>query len=237
VTSRLAWLRRAGVRRLLRPSSLPWWVLVAGLLSTLLAATAQQRFSLQEHQRLERVLAEDINAPLTSRLATNEAILAAVVGLFDASEDVTETEFARFYRALTLNNANLAGIQGVGFTARILPEQLAAFEQRIRSQGQPDFHVRPPGRRSLMTAIVFLQPADWRNQRAMGYDMASQATRRQAMERAAYSGEPVLSGPVRLQQETEDQPQVGTLLYTPIYSGEEPFRSPYDRWRRLRGWA
>ena len=237
MASRLAWLRRAVVQRLLHPSSVPWGVLVAGLLCTLLAAGAQHRFSQQEHRRLERVLADEITAALANRLATNEAILAAVVGLFDASEDVNEVEFASFYRALTLNNATLAGIQGVGYTARILPGEVAAFEQRIRRQGQPDFRVRPPGRRRLMSAIVYLQPADWRNQRAMGYDMASQTTRRQAMERAAYSGEPVLSGPVRLQQETEEQPQVGTLLYTPIYIGEQPFRSPYDRWRRLRGWA
>lgn len=219
MASRLAWLRRAVVQRLLHPSSVPWGVLVAGLLCTLLAAGAQHRFSQQEHRRLERVLADEITAALANRLATNEAILAAVVGLFDASEDVNEVEFASFYRALTLNNATLAGIQGVGYTARILPGEVAAFEQRIRRQGQPDFRVRPPGRRRLMSAIVYLQPADWRNQRAMGYDMASQTTRRQAMERAAYSGEPVLSGPVRLQQETEEQPQVGTLLYTPIYIG------------------
>lgn len=212
-------------------------VVLAGGLITLLVVSVQQRYGQLEHQRLERVLADDITAALRSRLSTNEAILAAVVGLFDASEDVTGAEFASFYRALTLNNATLAGIQGVGYTARIFPEEVAAFEQRIRREGQPDFRVRPPGRRRLMSSIVYLQPTDWRNERAMGYDMASQVTRRQAMERAAYSGEPVLSGPVRLQQETENQPQVGTLLYAPIYAGQQPFRSPHERWRRLRGWA
>lgn len=219
------------------PRLLPWAVLTAGLLLTLLAVMAQQRLSRLEHERLEGVLARDIRAALISRLATNEAILAAVIGLFDASEDVTEAEFARFYRSLTLNNANLAGIQGVGYSARIPPDGLEAFEQRIRRQGQPDFRVRPPGRRQLMSAIVFLQPSGWRNERAMGFDMASEPTRRQAMERAAYTGEAVLSGPVRLQQETADQPQVGTLLYAPIYAGQQQFRSPYERWRQLSGWA
>lgn len=219
------------------PRLLPWGVLLAGLLLTLLAAAAQHRFSRLEHERLERVLAQDIRAALASRLATNEAILAAVIGLFDASEEVTEAEFARFYRSLTLNNANLSGIQGVGYSARIPPGELEAFEQRIRRQGQSDFRVRPPGRRRLMSAIVYLQPADWRNERAMGFDMASQITRRQAMEQAAYTGEAVLSGPVRLQQETADQPQVGTLLYAPIYARQQAFRSPSERWDQLRGWA
>ena len=147
-------------------------MLALGLLITLLAALAQQRSNQMEHNRLEGVLADDISAALTGRLATNEAILAAVVGLFNASEEVTGAEFARFYRSLTVNNANLAGIQGVGYTARIPPGEEAAFAQQIRRQGQPDFHIHPPGQRRLMSAIVYLEPADWRNERAMGFDMA-----------------------------------------------------------------
>lgn len=212
-------------------------VLAAGLSITLLAIGAQQRFSRLERERLESVLAGDISAALSSRLATSEAILAAVVGLFGASEEVSGVEFARFYRALTVNNANLAGIQGVGYAARIPPDEVTAFERRIRAQGRPDYRIRPPGRRRLISAVVYLEPDDWRNERSMGFDMASEPIRRQAMEQAAFSGEAVLSGPLRLQQETDDRPQVGTLLYAPIYAGEQGFRSPYERWRRLRGWA
>jgi len=212
-------------------------VLIAGVLITLLAVGAQQRFSRIEREREQRVLADDIAAALSGRLATNQAILAAVVGLFGASEDVTGAEFARFYRSLTINNANLAGIQGVGYTARISPDEVESFEQRIRRQGQLDFRIQPPGRRRMMSAIVYLEPGDWRNQRAMGFDMASEATRRRAMELAAYSGDAVLSGPIRLLQETDDHPQVGTLLYAPIYAGVQGFRSPYERWERLQGWA
>lgn len=212
-------------------------VLAAGLMMTLLAMGAQQRFSRLERERLESVLAGDISAALRSRLATSEAILAAVVGLFGASEEVSAAEFARFYRALTVNNANLAGIQGVGYAARIPPDEVTVFEQWIRRQGQPDYRIRPPGRRRLMSAVVYLEPDDWRNELSLGFDMASESIRRRAMEQAAFSGEAVLSGPLRLQQETDDRPQVGTLLYTPIYAGDQGFRSPYERWRRLRGWA
>ncbi len=212
-------------------------MLIAGVLITVLAVAAQQRYARIDREREQRVLADDIAAALSGRLATNQAILAAVVGLFGASEEVTGAEFARFYRSLTMDNANLAGIQGVGYTARIPPDEMESFEQQIRRQGQPDFRIQPSGRRRMMSAIVYLEPADWRNQRAMGFDMASEATRRRAMEQAAYSGDAVLSGPIRLLQETDDRPQVGTLLYAPIYAGEQGFRSPDDRWQRLRGWA
>lgn len=237
-----SWLPRPGfagrgLRRGLHPRILPWLVLSAGLLITLLLCVEQRRFSRLEHERLERVLADDITAALRSRLATNEAILAAVAGLFDASEEVTAPEFARFYRSLTVNNANLAGIQGVGFAALIPPGQALRFEDRIRRQGQRQFRIRPPGERRPMSAIVYLQPTDWRNERAMGFDMLSEANRRQAMEWSVIANEAVLSGPVRLLQETNDRPQMGAVLYAPIYAGEGGFGSGHERWQRLRGWA
>lgn len=237
VASSLAWLRQAGIRRALHPRTLPWCVLAAGLLTTLLLCVGQHRLRQLEHRRLERVLADAITASLRGRLATNEAILAAVVGLFDASEQVRSSEFARFYRSLTTPDTNLAGIQGVGFAALVPPGDRSGFQQRIRRQGQPDFRILPPGERPRMSAIIHLQPDDWRNERSMGFDMLSEATRRQAMEWSVITGEAVLSGPVRLLQETVDRPQMGAVLYMPVYSSAQAFGSTSERWRRLRGWA
>ncbi len=68
--------------------------------------------------------------------------------------------------------------------------------------------------------------------------MYSQITRRKAMQSAANTGEPALSGPVRLLQETNVRPQIGALIYQAIYwQPSTPFRSSQDRMRRLRGWA
>ena len=48
--------------------------------------------------------------------------------------------------------------------------------------------MRPPGVRPLYSATEFLQPFDWRNQRAFGFDMYSEPERRQAMDRAWKTG-------------------------------------------------
>lgn len=232
-----AWLRRAGLSRVLQLSSLPWAVLAAGLLITILFGVGQRRLNHLEHAQLERVLADDITASLRHRLATDEAILAAVAGLFDASEDVSADEFARFYRSLTTTPTVLVGIQGVGFAALMPPGDVSGFERRIRNQGRPDLRIRPSGEEPRRSAIVDLQPADWRNERSMGFDMLTDPTRRQAMEWSVLTGEAVLSGPVRLLQETSDRPQRGVLLYRPVYAGQAPLRSGRDRWQRLRGWA
>ena len=229
---------RGAARRLLRPTSLPWLVLAGGLMTTALFCNTERHFRQLEHERIERTLAADISEVIQARLATNIAMLNATAGLFNASNTVTLGEFRTFFQSLSSQADNLKGIQGVGFAARIPSNGTAAFEQTIRREGRPDFQVRPAGARPLTTAIIYLEPSDWRNQRAIGFDMFSEATRREAMEQAVSTGEPSLSGPVRLVQETNVRPQAGTLIYLPVYSDPgQPFASPQDRWRRLRGWA
>ncbi|MFM7651959.1 MAG: diguanylate cyclase domain-containing protein, partial [Vulcanococcus sp.] len=83
--------------------------------------------------------------------------------------------------------------------------------------------------------IEFLEPFDWRNQRAFGFDMYSEAVRRQVMERARITGSASLSGKVRLVQETEEDLQRGALIYVPIYKDRGAATSSTQR--QLAGWA
>lgn len=213
-------------------------MLLGGLLTTALFCNSERHYKQLEHERIERTLAADIIEVIEARLGTDIAMLDATVGLFNASERVTRDEFSRFARSLISHSPTLKGIQGVGFAAVVPGNDVRAFEIEIRRDGQPDFRIRPPGPRPLTTAIVYLQPDDWRNQRAIGFDMHSETVRRSAMQLAASTGEPALSGPVRLVQEINVLPQAGTLLYLPIYANpNDRFQSPQDRLRRLRGWA
>ena len=213
-------------------------MLLGGLLTTALFCNSERHYKQLEHERIERTLAADIIEVIEARLGTDIAMLDATVGLFNASERVTRDEFSRFARSLISHSPKLKGIQGVGFAAVVPGNDVRAFETEIRRDGQPDFRIRPPGPRPLTTAIVYLQPDDWRNQRAIGFDMHSETVRRSAMQLAASTGEPALSGPVRLVQEINVLPQAGTLLYLPIYANpNDRFQSPQDRLRRLRGWA
>lgn len=217
---------------------LPWAVLTISLATTVLFCENQRHFTQLERERAERTLAGDVIDAIKAKLTTNQAILDAVAGLFQASNAVTRAEFTAFYDSLNLRNNNLNGIQGVGYAALIPNNDIKAFEQQIRADGQPGFTVKPPGKRAITTAIVFLQPNDWRNQRAKGFDMYSEATRRAAMADAVATGETTLSGPVRLLQETKTKPQVGLLLYTPVYNQpHQLFGSEQERFKALRGWS
>lgn len=219
---------------------LPLMILLAGILITL-AVVQLVRKQDEEKLRIEfELLLGHATEAIQDRITANEQTLRAVVGLFSArrqaGKPVTRSEFRSFVASLNLDE-RYPGIQGVGFSKLILPSQLGDHQRALRAEGFPDYAVRPPGERATYSSIINLEPFDWRNQRAFGYDMYSEPVRRRAMERAWKTGSGALSGRVTLVQETDKEVQPGVLLYVPIYrSGVTPGTDAL-RADDLVGWA
>jgi diguanylate cyclase (GGDEF)-like protein/PAS domain S-box-containing protein len=223
------------VRRQRPVALLPALVLAGGLILTTAVCEQTRRFGVQKYLRTETTLLSNVVDAVRSKLEVNIALLAAVVGLFNASNAVDRQEFTTFYETVALNTTQLKGLQGVGFARWIPAAQLPAYEARIRSEGFPNFRVQPPGRRADYSAIEFLEPFDWRNQRAFGFDMYTEPVRRQAMQRAWRTGNASLTGKVKLVQETQEDLQRGVLIYLPIYADRG--QVPGSNRRKLLGWA
>jgi signal transduction histidine kinase len=191
----------------------------------------------------ERDLARFANATesardrLEQRLDVYTALLLTGVGLFVASENVTIDEFQAFTEAIDLAG-RFQGIQGIGFTLRIAPEDTAAIVAQMRSGGRPDFRIWPDSARSEYHSIIYLQPLDESNALALGYDMFTDSTRREAMERARDTGQPALSGKVTLVQEIGDNAQqAGFLIYAPLYETGVAPGTVQERRDALRGYV
>ncbi len=216
--------------------ALPWLILL-GALGLSLAIWESSRLRGRDLARVEfDALVTRLSDSIQRRIIANAQVLRSVEGLFDASKGVSRNEFRSFVAAQHLEQ-NYPGIQGVGFAQLIRPSELAAHVARIRSEGFPRYELRPPGTRDIYSSIIYLEPFDWRNQRAFGYDMYSEPVRHKAMVRAAESGASALSGKVILVQETEQDVQAGVLLYVPIYSGTEQPTTVDERRRTILGWA
>ena len=209
--------------------------MAGGLVLTAAVCEQTRRFGIQKHLRIETTLLDNVVDALRSKLDVNIALLAAVVGLFNSSSEVNRQQFSTFFETVSLNTTQLKGVQGVGFARWIPADQLQAYESRIRSEGFPTFTVRPPGPRANYSAIEFLEPFDWRNQRAFGFDMFSEPVRRQAMQRARHTGNATLTGKVQLVQETQEDLQRGVLIYLPIFADRGQVREISRQ--TLLGWA
>lgn len=213
-----------------------WVTLVGCLVLTIL--TWQGALQDIEHEVRERFQArvEDISSAIVSRMQAQEQVLRGGRGLMEASGEVTRDEWRRYVAALQLTN-NYPGIQGIGFAVRLAPEQVDSHVLAVRAEGFPDYRIEPPGPRPEYTAIVYIEPFDWRNRRAFGFDMFTEPTRRLAMETARDTGRPALSGKITLVQETEKDVQVGANLYLPVYRHGAPVDNPAERREALVGYV
>src|SRR5690606_23884226 len=129
---------------------------------------------------------------------------------------VTLEAFRRFTERLDVEG-RYPGIQGIGFTQRFMPEERDSLFAAMQAQGFPDFRVWPDVPYPERHAIIYLEPLDRRNRAALGFDMFTEPTRRDAMARARDTGLPAMSGKVTLVQEIEGRVQAGFLIYYPVY--------------------
>ncbi len=211
-----------------------WIVLLASLIITLIAWVISNNAAEYRTQERFKFQVNEAQFALEKRLLDYQQVLRGGLALFVASQNVERKEWHDYVETLELDK-HYPGIQGIGFARWIAPKDKDAIEQGVRNEGFPEFTIKPPGERDHYTSIIYLEPFDVRNQRAFGYDMYSEINRRTAMDRARDSGEPAMSGKVKLVQETKTDIQPGFLIYLPLYS--RAVSNVEERREALRGFV
>ncbi len=119
-------------------------------------------------------------------------------------------------------------LQALEWIPRVRRQNRARLEQLAQDDGLRDFRLREQrsdgalavaGRRNEYFPVFYLEPIQG-NERALGYDLASNRVRLAAMQSARDGGLLTATARVRLVQEKGDQ--WGTLLFAPVYSLPHP---------------
>ena len=219
-----------------RRNLISWMILAAGVLLTVLVAQATQRQIQGTALQQFNVRVDDVMSSIQSRMRQQEQILLGGAGLFDASKSVSRDAWHAYVTRLDLDK-NYPGILGVGYSQIIQPQDLSSHIKRIRTEGFPQYTVRPPGERPIYTSIIYLEPFSGRNLAAFGYDMMSEATRAKAMRLAVETGMTTISGKVKLVQETHGKVQAGFLMYVPIFAKGLPPTAAQQKWQAIKGFV
>lgn len=213
-----------------------WLVLAVSLVLTVAAYSISKRQMETRAQERFNYKAMEIVHAIEERMGHYEQALRGGVALFNASENVSREAWRVYVASLRLEE-NLPGIQGLGYALPVAASDKPAFEAAVRAEGFDDFRITPIGERREYTSIVFLEPFDWRNQRAFGYDMWSNEMRREAMRRARDQGVAATSGMITLVQETDENVQRGFLTYLPVYDTVQVPDTEALRREHFRGWV
>lgn len=210
-------------------------VLILGLSLTILSAYFTHITVKDQLFKEFKQVCTEIQMKIETRLNAHEQILLNGRAHFTASDTVTRQNWKTFIERSKIHN-NLPGIQGIGFSILILKSDFEKHVNIIKSEGFPDYNIRPISERDTFSSIIFLEPFEGRNLRAFGYDMYSEPVRKNAMMQARDTDKAALSGKVELVQETETNIQPGTLMYVPVYKNNYPINNAEERRAALIGW-
>jgi PAS domain S-box-containing protein len=199
-------------------------VFAVGLQSSNADHTAQVRFD-RALERLEADVKHRLEAPFYS--------LIAVRGVYSASESVTTTEFGELAQNLNIEQ-QFAGVRSLGFVERVLRDNLADYEAKVRASGSGDFKVKTSGASPDLYVVRHIEPLQ-PNYAAWGFDIGQEAVRREALDRALATGQPSMSGAVTLVQANNAGK---ALLYNlPLFRGGTDPQTEPQRKAAIKGFA
>jgi PAS domain S-box-containing protein len=224
------------VRRIL----LSLGMVAGGILLSAIMFVTLRAFETRNAEAAFKGVAEQRLDTLETNIKLTINNLVSLGALCDASQDIKRDEFDRFTSSLLARNQAIQALEWIPKVPRRLRRK---YEQAAREAGFPAFEFKDrasPGKlsragdREEYFPVFFVAP--WRgNEKALGFDLASDPARRTALQSAADSGQLVASDRIKLVQETSDQ--YGFLVFRPVYSGGTKPESPEARDQELTGFA
>jgi PAS domain S-box-containing protein len=165
-----------------------------------------------------------------------EEVLQAGAALLAASDTVSPDEWRRFIERLDVPHM-YPGIVSLNYAESLGPDEIEAFTQRMRAQGDPDFKIWPEGAREEYAVTALVEPFGPAVTRARGFDLMSEPTRRRAVERARDTGTVSMSGRVHLLPDMTANPRPTILLFVPVYRRDSAPGSIAERRAALVGYV
>lgn len=211
-------------------------VLILIELFFLYAAKWEQAAVNNQFERRAQEWAKAIEKDLRAHLET----LYSIQSFYMVSPEVRRRDFAEFVRRPLERHPSILALS---WTAYVPQDQRAIYEESGLREGFADFRITErsrkeqlvaAGKRASYVSIYYIEPL-LGNERAVGYDLASNPVRLQALNQARDSGKPVATGWIRLVHEGKEQPTF--LVFLPVYRKNAPTESTKQRRENLLGYA
>lgn len=159
-------------------------------------------------------------------------LLRDSAALFGIKPDISREEWNEYIedsRALYDNRELLL----IGYAENVDPSQVDSYNETLPAGAK----AWPTTETDYMTPITYVASLSPMETNLFGYSMSSDSLRRNAIERARDTGQPSMTGPVKLVQDGDNQELFGVLIYMPIYYGPEVPDSVEARRTSLRGFS
>jgi len=183
---------------------------------------------------------ENRYSALKREIDINLDALKSVQALYFSSENIERSEFRNFTGYILKQYED---IQALEWIPRVPDSRREKYESSARREGFADFQFTEriaPGKmkradkRKEYFPVYFIEP-DKGNEIALGFDLASNPKRWEALEVARKTGEIVATAKITLVQEAESQ--FGFIIFAPVYMRGALLNSDQARWDNLKGFC
>lgn len=218
---------------------MPYAALIVCLILTIGATYLSYTSALSRDQIRFNNEISNVKEILKSKLASYETLLKATKGFTETVEinkNLDRRQFADFVKSFNLEQ-DYGGVQGIGYTLKVLNSNREEFTANVRETGISDFKIFPEAVKDEYYPVIYLEPSDSRNKRAIGFDMSSEIERKKALLKAGESGKATASAKVELLKESDKQLGSGFLLYLPVYNIRETPQTTESRKLQLKGYV
>ncbi len=210
-------------------------MLIGGLATT---TVLWYQASLDAEQLVFEGFAQDASLIVNTierNLANHALMLKGFVGLFDASNQVTQQNFHAYYESLGDEQSH-SGQVGVSFIEQVTAKNLERHIASMRRDGLPGYRVSPDTPRNFYAPIVYLEPRSHKHREMLGFDPYTDPAEQAAMARARDNAT------VSMTSKKPPPAQVGIrkpdfVLYLPVYRHGAVPDQPALRRAQLLGWV
>jgi len=213
--------------------------LLVTLLAVIIALGYVHAIEMNRYQATFEKRAEYVFHGLNEHIADYIAVVDVTKGFFDSSEKVSRQEFNSFTdRAISRH----PGIHALSWLPRVKDADRKKFESRSQLERYPEFQIVersssnemiPAANRKEYFPVFYIEPYQL-NRAALGYDVASNSIRSQALYLAGNLGKQVATSPIQLVQDVDNHS--GFLIFSPIYKKDFPITTMEERQQQLIGY-
>lgn len=204
-----------------------------GVSLTLVAYFSLRQAEENEAKAAFNFLCQGHLAAITDRLGQYRQIIHSATGVASGRHDV-DAQAWQAYANEVVHDFRVLGLGGLALATRVPAKDSAQFTAKRRREGEPNFEIHPEGERPTYDVVTYMAAPDAITQGALGFDMASESRRRDAIERAVQEGGLAMTSRLALRPEPEGVAPASFIIFNAVYRPGQALDTPEQRHAAMR---
>jgi len=157
----------------------------------------------------------DIMSSLKKRLDVYQNTLYGGKALFESVGEVSNDEWATYCKSLNFEE-KFPGLLGLSFAKKVTNANKNEYVKTMQRSNNAAYSIKPEGERPFYVPVQYIQPLNFTNQKAIGFDLYSELSRRKTINKAEQYGDIAITPKITLIQD-EGTGVPGFLAILPVF--------------------